>query len=97
MLSQKRKQLVSEINDLLEIFNNPLPEKEIDSGWNIDNQIMMINLLVDVRQKIENKQALPAHFNIIKIMDYWGVFKGDIVDKAAELDCNLRENYNGII
>ncbi len=90
MLSEKKKQLISEIDDMLKGLQSPLSKSEIDCGWTVECQLAMKKMFIDIQEKLKNEQELPTVF-IAKGLDHWGVSGGQLFEKAATISNHLRE------
>ncbi len=84
-----KKQVLIDINNVLDILSKPLIQEEINNGWTVECQFAMTKLFKDIRSKLECDEAIAPLF-LARGLDAWGVSGGALSEKIAVISCNLR-------
>jgi hypothetical protein len=83
--------IVAAIDDLIEKLSGPLTGNEVANGWSERSQKAMLEFFQDLRLKLMSDDESLLYFSIVRGLDHWGVSGGELFQKAAEVDRELRE------
>jgi hypothetical protein len=82
--------LVTAIDDLIEKLSRRLDADELLHGWSEPSQQAMLKSFQDLRVRLEAGERVP-YLSIVRGLDHWGISGGELFQKAAQVDHELRE------
>lgn len=82
--------LIPTIEDLIQKLSTPLQPDELAHGWSESSQKAMLEFFEDLREKVLAGETLP-YLGIVRGLDHWGISGGQLFQKAAEVDHELRQ------
>lgn len=83
-------ELIKALNAFAGELRSPLSVDELRNGWTTGAQRALLELIQDIKGKLENEQALPD-LSISRGLDSWGVTGGAMAEAAAVLSNLIRE------
>ncbi len=94
-----RDEILVKIKDIICLFDSPLDPSEIKNGWTPALQKKWKNYYQQVLEYIKSGKSLskkPEYTaSIVRAYDFSGIMKGELLDKAIDIQCRLRELEKG--
>ena len=88
---QETTSLLLMIDEIVEKLSGPLPSEELMNGWTEESRRAMSDFFKDLQSKLSNKETVP-YLGIVRGLDHWGVFGGELFRRVAEIDHKLRHS-----
>lgn len=77
------------IDALLALLVSPLTSSEAADGWTPECKQAMTVFFEELVQKLKAGEQLPS-LSISRSLDHWGVVKGELLEKVAQISNELR-------
>ena len=73
---------------MIERLQQPIPESELEFGWDEEGRIRWLGFFEKMHDQLVedtlwDNPKLELYFDLVRLMDYFGIFGGKILNEAA--------------
>ncbi len=84
--------VIFKVEQMINTLSKSLPVSEIEGGWTEEARLTWLNFFRKLHDYLLHKQPLEDdnYVNLIRSMDHWGIVDGNLLDKAVEIQRDLK-------
>lgn len=86
---ENKRTLELKIDDIIADLSLPLSSSEAADGWGLESKQAIKLYFEELKHALQEGKALPS-LDVCRGMDHWGVVRGPILEKAAQISNELR-------